>query len=109
MTNVRVDATDPDDFPVPLRTELTSETGVFADHFASETTFACGAPGPVEICVRANDGDPECDERSCTTVQCPSEIRENLCPMLPTGRARRRCATPSSAPLTSRLLPRWLG
>ena len=82
MTTVRVDATDPDDFPVLLRTELSSETGVFADRFASETTFTCGAPGPVEICVKANDGDPKCDETSCTTVQCPSEIPGNLCPML---------------------------
>ena len=82
MTSVRVDATDPDDFPVPLRTELSSATGVFADRFASETTFTCGAPGPVEICVQANDGDPKCNERRCATVQCPSEIPVNLCPML---------------------------
>ena len=41
----RVDATDPDDFPVPMRTELSAETGVFADRFARETLFVCGAPG----------------------------------------------------------------
>jgi len=82
MTTVRVDATDPDDFPVALRTELSADTGVFEDRFASETTFTCGASGPVELCVRANDGDPGCFEYSCITVQCPNEIPENLCPML---------------------------
>jgi len=82
MTTVRVDATDPDNYPMPLRAEWSSETGVFGDRFATETTFTCGAPGPVEICVKANDGDPECIETSCTTVQCPTEIPTNLCPML---------------------------
>ena len=82
MTTVRVDATDPDDFPVTLRTELSAETGVFADRFAAETTFTCGAAGPVEMCVKANDGDPKCDERSCITVQCPTEIPANSCPSL---------------------------
>jgi len=77
-----VDATDPDDFPVPLRTELRSETGVFDDRFATETTFTCGDSGPVEICVRANDGDPDCDETRCMTVQCPSDVPANLCPQL---------------------------
>jgi len=81
-SEIRVDATDPDDFPVPLRTELSSDTGVFDDRFASETTFTCGAPGPVQICVKANDGDPDCDETQCLTVQCPDEIPANLCPML---------------------------
>lgn len=81
-TTVRVDATDPDDFPVPLRTELSSETGVFEDKFALETTFTCGDSGPVEICVRANDGDAKCNETRCMTVQCPSDIPPNLCPQL---------------------------
>ncbi len=79
---ILVDATDPDDSPVPLRTELSAETGVFADRFASETTFTCGDSGPVQICAKANDGDPNCNERSCTTVQCPSDIPANLCPQL---------------------------
>lgn len=81
-TAIRVDATDPDDFPVPLRIELSSETGVFDDRFASETTFTCGDSGPVEICAKANDGDPDCNETSCITVQCPSDIPANLCPQL---------------------------
>ncbi len=81
-TFIRVTAVDPDDFPVPLRTELTSDTGVFIDRFASETDFVCGASGPVKICAKANDGDPDCNESSCITVQCPSEIPANLCPQL---------------------------
>jgi len=81
-TTIRVDATDPDDFPVPLRIELSSETGVFDDRFASETTFTCGDSGPVQICAKANDGDPDCNETSCITVQCPSDIPPNLCPQL---------------------------
>jgi hypothetical protein len=82
MTAVRVDAMDPDEFPVPLRMEWSSQTGVFDDRFASETTFTCGDSGPVEICAKANDGDPECNESSCITVQCPSDIPPNLCPQL---------------------------
>jgi len=81
-SDVSVVATDPDDFPVPLRTEWRAETGVFDDRFASETTFTCGASGPVEICARANDGDRDCNVQSCITVQCPSEIPPNLCPQL---------------------------
>ncbi len=81
-TTVRVNATDPDEFPVPLRTELSAETGVFADRFASETLFVCGAPGPTEVCVKANDGDPDCDVSSCITIQCPSDIPANVCPNL---------------------------
>jgi len=83
MALVSVDATDPDDFPEPLHTALSSATGVFDDRFATETTFTCGDSGPIEICVEATDGDPTCDdEPTCTTVQCPSDIPVNLCPML---------------------------
>ncbi len=81
-TEIAVSATDPDDFPVPIRTELSADTGVFGDRFASNTTFTCGDAGPVEICVKANDGDPACDETQCMTVQCPSDIPANVCPML---------------------------
>jgi hypothetical protein len=81
-TTIRVDATDPDDFPVPLRIELSSETGVFDDRFASETTFTCGDSGPVQICAKASDGDLDCNETSCITVQCPSGLPANLCPQL---------------------------
>jgi len=83
QASVRVDAMDPDEFPLQqLRTEWTSATGVFDDRFASETTFTCGDSGPVQICAKANDGDPECDETRCTTVQCPSDIPANICPQL---------------------------
>ncbi|MBW2587323.1 MAG: hypothetical protein JRD92_10320 [Deltaproteobacteria bacterium] len=81
-TIVRVDAVDPDEFPQPLRTELSSPTGAFADKSASETLFRCGEPGPVEISVKATDGDTACDETRNITIQCPSDIRPNLCPML---------------------------
>lgn len=81
-TIVRVDATDPDELPVPMRTELSAQTGVFADRFASETLFICGSSGPTQICVKANDGDPTCDVTSCITVQCPGNIPANICPNL---------------------------
>jgi hypothetical protein len=79
---VQVDAIDPDGFPVPLRIEWSATTGVFEDRFGSDTTFTCGASGPVQICAKANDGDPECDETSCITVQCPNDIPANICPSL---------------------------
>jgi hypothetical protein len=81
-TDVQVVASDPDNFPVPLRIEWSSNTGVFEDRFAADTTFTCGASGPVQLCVKANDGDPDCNETSCLTVQCPSDIPANLCPQL---------------------------
>jgi hypothetical protein len=82
VTSVRVDAIDPDEFPEPLSTKLSSLTGAFADSSASQTEFRCGKPGPVEITVKATDGDPACDETRRITVQCPSDIRPNLCPMV---------------------------
>ena len=82
-TTVRVDAIDPDDFPEPLETEFSADTGAFENPNASETIFRCGEPGPVEVRVTASDGDPTCDdEPHRITVQCPSDIRINLCPML---------------------------
>jgi len=82
-TLVRVDAMDPDEFPAPMRIELSSATGVFEDRFASETTtFTCGESGPVALRVKANDGDPTCNETDEVTVQCPSDIPVNVCPML---------------------------
>jgi hypothetical protein len=82
-TTVRVDAIDPDEFPEPLETTFSSATGAFGDRHASETTFRCGESGPVEVCVEASDGDPTCpDEPRCLTIQCPSDIRPNFCPML---------------------------
>lgn len=81
-SEITVDAIDPDESPVAMRTELSSTTGVFADRFASQTTFFCGDSGPVEICANANDGDPNCDVESCMTVQCPTDIPANVCPQL---------------------------
>jgi hypothetical protein len=81
-TVVSVDSTDPDAYPVPLRNEWSSDAGFFMDRFASETTFTCGQAGPITVCARANDGDPSCNETSCTTVQCPVGIRPNQCPEL---------------------------
>ncbi|MEM7136348.1 MAG: hypothetical protein AAF500_07215 [Myxococcota bacterium] len=79
---IRVDVDDPDNFPEALRTELSADTGVFGDRFVTDTTFFCGESGPVEMCVDASDGDPACDQRRCITVQCPSDIPPNVCPML---------------------------
>ena len=81
-TIVAVDSSDPDDFPVPLRNEWSAGSGVFEDRFAETTRFRCGESGPVEVCARANDGDPDCNVSSCVTVQCPAGIRPNLCPEL---------------------------
>lgn len=79
---IRVDVTDPDAFPEPLATELTSDGGAFVDRSATETVFRCAQPGPVEVCVEATDGDAACNKSRCITVQCPSDIRVNLCPQL---------------------------
>ena len=82
-TTVRVDAVDPDESPQPLETEFSSDTGAFENPRASETIFRCGEPGSVEVRVTASDGDPTCDdEPRRITVQCPSDIRLNLCPQL---------------------------
>ena len=82
-TTVRVDALDPDEFPEPLRTKFSADTGAFEDPFASETIFRCGERGRVDVCVEASDGDPSCDDKPrCITVECPSDVRLNSCPML---------------------------
>ncbi|MGB5812392.1 MAG: hypothetical protein WBG86_17775 [Polyangiales bacterium] len=82
LADIVIDVSDPDLFPQPLRTQLRSETGVFDDRFTTQTTFRCGDSGPVELCVEALDGDDACDQERCITVQCPSDIPDNLCPML---------------------------
>jgi hypothetical protein len=87
-TIIRVTAVDPDEFPDPLRTQLSAApSGSFDDRFASETTFTCGESGLAEICVDASDGDTTCMddpgyEPTCIFVECPSDIPLNLCPML---------------------------
>lgn len=81
-TTIQIDASDPDGFPEHLATELSSDGGAFVDRFATETVFRCAEPGPVEVCVEATDGDAACNKSRCITVQCPSDVRENLCPQL---------------------------
>jgi hypothetical protein len=80
---VEVDAFDPDAVnPEPLLTTFSASAGTFEDRNASATLFTCGAPGPTEICVKASDGDFDCDNDRCITVQCPSTVPDNLCPKL---------------------------
>lgn len=81
-TEIMVEVLDPDAFPSPLITELSSTTGIFDDRFVNETTFRCGASGDTTLCVEASDGDPDCDEFQCITVRCPGDIPPNICPML---------------------------
>ncbi len=78
-TAVRVDVVDPDEFPEALITELSSPTGVFADRFATETTFTCGKKGPVDLRVDVSDGDEACDKTRSIRVNCPSTIPDNFC------------------------------
>lgn len=85
---IEVDAFDPDAVnPEPLRTILSASSGTFQDRDAATTLYTCGAPGPAEICVDATDGDRECDQNRCITVQCPSTVPENACPKLYTVHA----------------------
>ncbi|MEM8606585.1 MAG: hypothetical protein AAGF92_05745 [Myxococcota bacterium] len=51
----------------------TSGEGTFGDPAATTTTYTCDPafPGPTEICVRANDGDVECEQTRCLTITCP--------------------------------------
>ena len=80
------DPTEPCDFsslipvcnpgPDPgLSTTLFTDTGAgtFDDPNASTTNFNCdpAAPGSHQVCVRASDGDEDCDQERCTTVVCP--------------------------------------
>ncbi|MEM7135943.1 MAG: hypothetical protein AAF500_05145 [Myxococcota bacterium] len=50
-----------------------SGEGTFADPNAASTTYTCDPafPGPTEICVTATDGDVECDQVRCATIECP--------------------------------------
>jgi cysteine-rich repeat protein len=38
-----------------------------------QTTYTCDplVPGPTELCVLATDGDNDCDQMRCITVECP--------------------------------------
>ena len=85
-STVTVSALDPDEFPEDLTVKWSSEGGAFEDPTAFETTFRCGEPGPVEACVQANDGDPDClddpDTQRCIRIECPGDVPANLCPNL---------------------------
>jgi cysteine-rich repeat protein len=47
--------------------------GSFGDKLATETNYACNPllPGPTEICVLVSDGDNDCDQMRCITIDCP--------------------------------------
>jgi hypothetical protein len=80
---IEVDAFDPDAVnPDPLLTTLSATAGTFEDRNANATLFTCGNPGPAKVCVKASDGDLDCDKERCITIQCPSTVAENLCPNL---------------------------
>lgn len=58
-----------------------SGAGSFADPNAFDTTYTCDPllPGPTRICVRATDGDIECDQVRCLTVVCPDLCANVVC------------------------------
>jgi hypothetical protein len=87
QSSVTVVAADADMSPESLQTRWGAATGTFEDPSESSTTYTCGAPGPVDITVRASDGDPACDTEASITVQCPDDIPVNLCPNLMTVNA----------------------
>jgi cysteine-rich repeat protein len=55
--------------------------GSFGDVTAVDTTFACDPllPGPTEICVLVSDGDTDCDQTRCITIQCPDLCEGVVC------------------------------
>ena len=83
---VVVTALDPDGFPEPLSVEWTSDGGGFLAPDATETTFTCGEPGDVDVCVEVSDGDLDCvgqpNTKRCMTIRCPGDVVSNLCPNL---------------------------
>ena len=79
---VAVEAFDADGLPEPLVTRFSAATGVFDDPAASSAVYTCGAPGQVEICVTASDGNRDCDQESCISIQCPDTTPTNVCPRL---------------------------
>ncbi len=83
---VVVTALDPDEFPEPLSVEWTSDGGGFLAPDATETTFTCGEPGDVDVCVEVSDGDLDCagqpNTKRCMTIRCPGDVIPNLCPNL---------------------------
>ena len=93
---VVVAAEDPDANPAPLVTTLSATAGTFAARQARETTYMCDPEvgGTIEICVKAADGDDNCDVSRCVTVECPGPPPNNICPVI-----RELTATPTVIPL----------
>jgi hypothetical protein len=73
------------DHAVPLRQRWLM---LYNQWVSYETIYTCGSPGPAEICVKASDGDSDCDKDRCITVQCPGIVPDNI------YEVRRRRAPP---------------
>jgi hypothetical protein len=70
---------DPDDRPEPLQVTLSAEAGTFDDRHSTAARYRCDLADtgrPLDICVRASDGDESCDQTECIEVEC------NVCPNL---------------------------
>ncbi len=89
---VVVVAEDPDANPAPLVTTLSATAGTFGARQARETTYMCDPTvgGTIEICVKAADGDDNCDVSRCVTVECPGPP--------PTTSARSFASSPRPRP-----------
>lgn len=61
------------------------------------TTYTCDPsyPGPTEVCVRATDGDADCDKVRCVVVNCP-----DLCANVDCGDDGDDCTSERCDPLT---------
>ncbi|RLB48920.1 MAG: hypothetical protein DRJ42_22155 [Deltaproteobacteria bacterium] len=70
--------------------------GSFGDPTAFNTTYTCDPlfPGPTEICVSVSDGDLDCDQMRCITIDCP-----DLCAN-PDCNDGNECTRDSCNPLT---------
>lgn len=46
-----------------------------------DTTYTCDPlfPGPTEICALASDGDNDCDQMRCITIECPDLCEGVVC------------------------------
>jgi cysteine-rich repeat protein len=59
-----------DSFDAPMTTGTPMTGGTPID---AQSTYTCDPlfPGPTEICVLLSDGDNDCDQMRCITIQCP--------------------------------------
>ncbi len=64
------------DAPVATGTPMTGGTPIDA-----QSTYTCDPsfPGPTEICVVVSDGDNDCDQTRCITIQCPDLCDNVVC------------------------------